>query len=191
LEFCEVWFRFDLTGDSEPMYTHLAYGVGATVTQAAVDAGFTQAQTTMKTRFHSSVSLAGGHLLEQTSTGIRRWDASIAPVAGTNVNTPLPNNCATLIKKSTALGGRRNRGRMYFPCPIENEVGPEGANTSAAVTAWNSVVATLMPGGSIHTAFGVLGNPQVLHETGSQTPAQVTDLACQAKIATQRRRMRR
>jgi len=49
----------------------------------------------------------------------------------------------------------------------------------------------LLPGGAIHTAFGVLGDPVVLHESGSQTPATISSLTCQTKIATQRRRMRR
>lgn len=191
LEFCEVWFRFDLTGDNDPMYTHLAYGVGSTITQAAVDAGFTQFATLFKPRWPSLMSLPGGHVLEQTSAGIRRWDASITPQVGTGVGAVLPNNSAVLVKKATSVGGRRNRGRMFFPNPQEGEVDQAGQVTSAGVSAWNTVLLGLLPGGSVHTAFGFLGNAQVLHESGSQTPTQVTDLATQPKIATQRRRMRR
>ncbi len=190
LEFGEVWFQFQVTGDNEPMYSHLAFGIAATVTQAAVDAGFTSWQTLWKVRFPAAMVLVGGHVLEQTTAGIRRWDSSIASVAGTGPGSLLPNNCATLAKKSTDLGGRRNRGRMYIPSPNEADVDAPGIVTPAAILAWNVALAAIMPGGTTHTAFGFLGDAVVLHETGSQTPATVTDLSCQPKIATQRRRMR-
>lgn len=190
LEFCEVWFQWNIVGDNEPMFSHLAYGVSATITQPAVDAGFTAWSTSAwRGRAGIEMTLFGGHVLEQTTAGIRRWDASITPLLGSG-STMLPNNCATLLRKSTALGGRRNRGRMYIACPFEAEVSAAGAVTPAAVTAWNTAAALIMPGGAIHTAFGFLGDAVVLHDEGSQTPAVVTDLGCQAKIATQRRRMR-
>lgn len=191
LEFCEVWFQYQVTGDNEPMYTHMAYGVAATIDQTAVDAGYQSWQLHWKTRSHSTVNLVGGHVLEQTSAGIRRWDAGVATTPGTGTGTPLPNNCATLLKKSTALGGRRNRGRMYVPCPMEAEVDGAGICTAPSLTAWNTECAKILPGGAVHTAFGFLGDAVVLHEAGSQTPAVVTDLSPAPKIATQRRRMRR
>jgi hypothetical protein len=191
LEFCEVWFRWDLTGDNEPMYSHLAYGVAATITQAAVDAGFSSWQTNWRSTWPPAMLLGAGHVLEQTTAGIRRWDASIAPLAGNTGTTLVPNNTAFLVKKSTALGGRRNRGRMYIPSPLETDVDNTGNVAALTITNLNTKLALLMPGGAIHTAFGFLGDPVVLHETGSQTPAVVTDLACLAKVATQRRRMRR
>ncbi len=191
LEFCEVWFQYQVTGDNEPMYTHLAYGVAMAIDQTAVDAGFASWQLQWKVRSPGTVNLVGGHVLEQTAAGIRRWDAGVATTAGTSGGSALPNNCATLLKKSTALGGRRNRGRMYVPCPLEGDVDPAGIVAPSAITAWNTACAVLLPGGATHTAFGFLGDPVVLHETGSQTPAVVTDLSCMPKIATQRRRMRR
>ena len=191
LEFCEVWFKFDVTGDNESMYSHLAYGVAATITQAAVDAGFTSFATNFKPRLPASVTINPGHVLEQTTAGIRRWDAASTGQIGNNAGAGLPNNCSVLVRKSTALGGRRNRGRMYIPCPIETTIDAAGVFTVGEVNSWNTVLGLLMPGGTVHTAFGFLGDPVVLHETGSQTPAVVTGLTCQNKIGTQRRRMRR
>lgn len=190
LGYGEVWFQLQVTGDNEPMYTHLAYGVDPAIVQADVDAGFNAWITAWKVRWHSLMTLVGGHLLQQTAAGIRRWDASVTPAIGTAVGTLLPNNCAVLAKKSTDSGGRRNRGRMYIPSPIESEVDAPGIMTPAAITNWNTELAKIMPGGSIHTAFGILFDAVVLHDSGSQTPTVVTDLACQPKIATQRRRMR-
>jgi hypothetical protein len=80
---------------------------------------------------------------------------------------------------------------MYIPSPLETDVDNTGNVAALTITNLNTKLALLMPGGAIHTAFGFLGDPVVLHETGSQTPAVVTDLACLAKVATQRRRMRR
>lgn len=191
LEFGEAWFAFAVAGDSELAYTHLAYGVAATITQAAVDAGFQSFIDQFKVRFPGTVTLMGGHFLEQTSAGIRRWDASVTAAVGTLVGNALPINCSILVKKQTALGGRRNRGRMFFPCPEESATDPAGVYAPASVTAFNVQTAKLLTGGTVHTAFGFLGDPVVLHETGSQTPAEVTDLVTQSKIATQRRRLRR
>jgi len=191
LEFCEVWFQLNVAGDNEPMYTHMAYGVSMAVTQAAVDVGFTNwaASTAWKGRFSSEVTLFGGHVLEQTTAGIRRWDAAITPAAGTGAAVA-PNNVATILRKSTALGGRRNRGRMFIPNPIEAEVSAAGVYTAPGIALWNTAAALIMPGGGIHTAFGFLGDAVVLHDTGSQTPAVVTNLTCQSRVGTQRRRLR-
>jgi len=190
LEFCEVWFQLNVLGDNEPMYTHMAYGVSATVTQAAVDAGFTAWSTSLwRSRFTVDVTLFGGHVLEQTTAGIRRWDAAITPLLG-STTAAVPNNVATILRKSTALGGRRNRGRMFVPCPLESETSAAGVYTGPGITAWNTAAALIMPGGSIHTAFGFLGDAVVLHDEGSQTPAVVTNLTCQSRVGTQRRRLR-
>jgi len=191
LEFCEVWFQLNVAGDNEPMFTHMAYGVTATVTQAAVDAGFNAwtAHAGWRGRFDSSVTLFGGHVLEQTTAGIRRWDAAASPTLGTGAACA-PNNVATILRKSTALGGRRNRGRMFIPNPIEGEVSSAGVYTGGAIISWNSAAGAILPGGSIHTAFGFLGDAVVLHDTGSQTPAVVTNLTCQSRVGTQRRRLR-
>jgi hypothetical protein len=72
----------------------------------------------------------------------------------------------------------------------EGNVGAAGVLSGAAITAMNSALLGLKVGGSVHTAFGFLGVPQVLHESGSQTPTEVTDISVSPLIATQRRRLR-
>jgi hypothetical protein len=188
---CEVWFQFDVAGDAESMFTHLAYDLAAGPDQAAVDAGFTSWQTVWRTRFHSTYVLTGGHVLVGADGGANRWDSSITPVTGNNAGTMSSQQVAVLIRKSTAAAGRRNRGRMFIPGAIESEVDQAGLLTPAAVAAWNSAVLNLRPGNTIHTAFGFLDEPVILHDSGSQTPTAITDLSCQSRVATQRRRLRR
>lgn len=187
----EVWFGFMTTGDSETMYTHLAYDIDGTVDQTALDAGFADFQTEFKELFSSETQLTGGHILEGAAGGTIRWESSVASVAGTTVGNAPANNLAILVQKFTGLGGRRHRGRMFFPPGIETQVSPAGILNSAALTAWGTALPELLPGGGVHTAFGFLGDAQLLHETGSQTPTTITSLAVSTKCATQRRRMRR
>jgi len=188
---CEIWFAYTVTGDNETMYTHLAYDTTDVFTQAKVDAGFTAWQTAFKSLAPPDCTLVGGHVLAGNDGGSIRWDSSIAPVLGTGTGNASPPNCAYLVKKSGELGGRRNRGRMYIPCIPEGNVTSAGLLAGSVITAVNTACAGLNVGGSVHTAFNILGFPQILHETGSQTPSKVVDLSCQQKIATQRRRLRR
>lgn len=190
LEFCEVWFAFNLDGDNETMYTHLAYGVDSAIIQSAVDAGFAEFIDVFRPLYSSDVTLAGGHILQQTAAGIRRWETGATPLAGSGLFQLAPNNCAYLAKKVSPLGGRRNRGRMFFPSPSEPSLDAAGNVIGTAITDWNDALAELLPGGSIHTAFGFLGLAVILHETGSQTPTECSNLVLASKAATQRRRMR-
>lgn len=188
---CEVWFQYLISGDNEPMYTHVAYDLVDSPDQASVDAGFTDWQTIWRGEHPNTVSLVGGHILVGNDGGSVRWDSSIASVVGTGAGTNLPQNTALLARKSTALGGRRGRGRMFIPGVRQQEVSSAGVVSTTYVSAWNVNLAAISVGGTTHTAFGFLGQVQLLHETGSQTPTEVTDLSMQNIVATQRRRLRR
>jgi hypothetical protein len=188
---CEVWFMYQLTGDNEPMFTHLAYLLEEPPVQAAVDAGFAEWQTSFRALAASQYQLVGGHILTGNDGGSIRYDSSITPLAGTAASASIPQNTAYLAKKSSASGGRRNRGRMYIPGLAAGGVGTAGVVPPATITTVNTALARLMPGGSVHTAFGFLGSPVILHQSGSQTPTVITDLSCSNLVATQRRRLRR
>lgn len=66
------------------------------------------------------------------------------PSAGSNASPALPNNCALVITKRTALRGRSYRGRFYF-----------GALNEASVTA--NTVSVGLSGGLV-TALNLLNN---------------------------------
>lgn len=107
-------------------------------------------------------------------------------VVGTLNTAPVPSNCALLIRKNTAAGGRRNRGRMFMPpCNVaEVNVDQNGSILPATVsvnqTNWNNFVAALAL------------NPMTieLFHTDSAVPTEITSLSVQTILATQRRRMR-
>lgn len=189
--FCEIWFGWQLAGDPDPMYTHLAYSVAGTPDQASVDAGFTAFISNFRAFVNSDYLLIGGHVLVGDTAGAIRWDFTGTPLAGNSGNATVPQNTAWLVKKSTALGGRRNRGRMFFPGVHEIDVSNIGELSGAAVTARQTQVSKLEAGGSIVTAFGFIVTPVLLHQSGSSTPTGITGLTVQKTVATQRRRLRR
>lgn len=105
----------------------------------------------------------------------------------------LPQNCATLIRKNTELGGRRNRGRMFIPAMLaEGEVDNVGVieatsvgifqdNADAFLDELTSIVAFPMTMVVLHGSEGI-------SEPGDPTP--VSSLTVDPIIATQRRRLR-
>jgi hypothetical protein len=105
-----------------------------------------------------------------------------------SANTAAPNT-SYLIHKNTALGGRRGRGRMYYPGVNEIEVDEGGTVLAAVVTAWNTALAaylTQMEAGG--------GDVVVLHAAGISSvpvPTPILSLSVDNRVATQRRRLRR
>jgi len=101
--------------------------------------------------------------------------------SGGHVN---PNMCI-LCTKQTALGGRANRGRWYYPV-AEDQVGQGGFLNTAEVTEMNTQLASFL---AALTAGDI---PMVLlHTSESITPTTVIGMSTQGTTATQRRRLRR
>lgn len=99
-----------------------------------------------------------------------------------------PSNVAYLVRKVTEIGGRAGRGRLYFPGVVEAQVGSDGALDGTWLAnfqiAWNNFVTEL---GEISVT------PVLLHGAGSplSTPTPIVEMIVDAKVATQRRRLRR
>jgi hypothetical protein len=107
---------------------------------------------------------------------------------GTVSDSPITSNCALLVKKNTALGGRRNRGRFYAPPTFLNE---------GAVDASGNIAAG--PLATLQTLWTNLFNelatadlePQLFHQgAGAPVPTPIVAFTVDPMIATQRRRMR-
>lgn len=188
--YVEVWFGFRVNGEPRKMFTHLAYKRDLPITQAAVNAGIASFQQEFRPNFAADTLLEDGHVIESETSGGIRWDSDVGTLAGSKAGSAITANTAVLVKKLTGSGGRRNRGRMFFPCPVEGDVNHQGQLTNLARSEWEADVAKLLPGGVIHTAFGFLGEPVLLHEAGSQTPTPITGLVVDPRVATQRRRLR-
>ena len=94
-------------------------------------------------------------------------------------------NVAFLLKKGTALGGRRNRGRLYLPGVTEGAVDQGGFLTGS----WAADLS--VAGASVLSQLGGDDIPMVVLHDGPGTPTQVQTLLCDARVATQRNRLRR
>ncbi len=114
-------------------------------------------------------------------------------VQGTaSIDTP-PVNSALLVKKRTALGGKRNRGRMFLPPAwiSEGAIGARGNFTTAG-----DVIQSYM-----NDLYGLLGDndlsPMLLHapsrvrpEDPVPPPTPIVQFVLERLLATQRQRMR-
>lgn len=105
-------------------------------------------------------------------------------IVGTAGAVSLPNNCAYLVRKSTARAGRRGRGRMYLPPWIvaEADISNSGILTGAALTGLQAIVEDAFPLAGLVLLHDDL--PAVL------APDSITALTVDRQIATQRRRLR-
>lgn len=111
-------------------------------------------------------------------------------IAGSITGSAIPANCAVLIKKSSSLAGKQNRGRLYCPgiWPTEGSVDGGGNIQGAQVTqmqGWWTAFFDLFG----TPEFADIGSPVILHD-GAGTPAPIGALTVQPLIATQRRRLR-
>jgi hypothetical protein len=127
----------------------------------------------------------------------------VETIGGNILTAQAPPNLCFLIRKQTALGGRRGRGRMFLPGVAEADVDQAGNVSEARQTGLNASF------GTFHAALVTLDSPMVLlHDPATvwaledgqpvrvpvgvaPAPTVVTSLSAQAVAATQRRRMRR
>ncbi len=131
------------------------------------------------------------------STSFTVGTSTALPRTGTNPISGAPPNTAVLVQKRTALGGRKGRGRVYFPWSLnESEVDETGKIGVTYVSGFqNSMDAYLFGyGGAMVIANRLYDLPwtnparQLLAVTKG---AVVTALIVSNMAATQRRRMPR
>lgn len=101
----------------------------------------------------------------------------------------LPQNCSFLMQKRSDLGGRRNRGRMYWPIISEGNVNEVGEISSGFLSTLNTFADNFLA--EAQNAANNLSAMVILHSSGDPTPAVVTSVSVTPLIATQRRRLRR
>lgn len=92
---------------------------------------------------------------------------------------------SVLVTKSTALGGRKNRGRFFLPGITEGDIAIGGALESSFLSACGIVF------GNFFTELGDGGIPMVILHNDATAPTDVTALVVASQSATQRRRNRR
>jgi len=130
-------------------------------------------------------SWAGGQLEAQlgTAAGDQQEFSNGSGGAG-NLTGALPNNVSVLLRKSTGLGGRANRGRCFLPPPpgvsmsTENRLAQTAAD--AIATAWVDIKGSMESNGL---------NPVLIHRA-SETSTDITALSVPTLVATLRGRLR-
>lgn len=104
---------------------------------------------------------------------------------GTWSGSMMPPQVALLINKQTPLGGRKHKGRIYWPFCTEayaDDTGDIGSTQAANVTDKFEDFRTQLNGVNVDLVL--------LHAHPDDEPNLITALTCQTKIATQRRRLR-
>jgi hypothetical protein len=135
--------------------------------------------------FSSQWTYLGVECIRMTATGPISGVAPQSIVGGTSTAT-VPINCATLLDKHTARGGRKGRGRCFLP-PIwwsEANVDSLGNATSTVQSSAQALWASAL------TALLASDTPPVLLHSDGSTPDPITSWDVKALMATQRRRMR-
>lgn len=107
---------------------------------------------------------------------------------GTLSDSSPPSNCALIVAKNTTLGGRRNRGRFFWPMTMVNEgaIDAAGAINPAIIDNWQALFDHWLM--DLETADIA---PVLIHQTGDTTETPlISSFTVSPLLGTQRRRMR-
>jgi len=182
--FAQVAFLYSLTGDAEEMVTTVGCDFA---TMSGSD------QANANSIRDSWASAMGGGNTGWTYLGVRCRVGtsggtitveSPAALVGAGTGATLPQNCAFLVKKSTALAGRSGRGRMYLPPAFlaEGNVSSNGLIDTTQLgqiqTNLNLALSSSIPWVLLHTVESGLA------------PTPITGFTLDRQLATQRRRLR-
>jgi len=128
-------------------------------------AGFLGANTNFGIVTIRDVNTANAALISSTSAG----------GVGTSASPSLPNEVSLVATLRTALAGRQNRGRIFFPGWATNALGAGNVVAAAAVTAYQNWVNTIMgvySGQGYSLAIGQKARQAYTGSTGTSHPAR-------------------
>lgn len=188
--FAEAWVQYSLASQPRASFTAFAFEVETPpFTQSNADTLLNSLGTWLDDVLSSAHAIVGGFVLVGSDGGDIRLDVTYgAAKTGARSATSLPPQVAALLKKRTAMGGRRNRGRNFLPGIAEADVNDNGVLSGAFQTILGATGAgiwtALGAGGAANTAGAVL-----LHESGPTTPTPLTGIIADTVVATQRRRL--
>lgn len=105
---------------------------------------------------------------------------------GTAAGEGLAPNSSLLVTKNTAFGGRKGRGRMYWPGIQDGTIDDYGNVTAASFNTYQTKFSAWL---ASHVGSNI--PLVVLHGSNPPLPYLVTSLAVQNLMGTQRRRLGR
>lgn len=171
----------------------ITFGVDATVAGDVDAAKVNDIQLAFTDNFPLDSDVSIGPSLARVGTGggeALTVEGSLVE-QGTASGSTIPSNCAVLMRKVTARGGRRGKGRFFVPWLLgEGDVDEVGTVSSVVRESISSAGAAMLADLLLAECPMVL-----LHSSGGDTPpgdpTGVTNLVCDSRIGTQRRRLRR
>lgn len=187
--FGQASLLFGLAGKPDEMVVTFGYIAGGIAPSATPGEILTSWTGSGKPFFGAAMmtgwTVKGVRTTEMTSTGPLVYQ-HMAAVVGTASGATAPPNCAVLVRKLTARGGRKGRGRMFLPPCVrtETDIDALGNFDAAWASAFDAKLAL-----SLADMVTTGNNMYLLHEDGT-APNEVTALSTQLLLGTQRRRMR-
>lgn len=157
------------------------------LTQAAVDEFCDDLAAAYKPVMNSASHFDGIRVLEGQDGGDPiEWNSTSSAGVGTTTGDLTSPQVMALLKKTTALSGRHNRGRTFVIDPKESWVNDDGSLNSTAISAYSTMADAVYSSGDI-AFFGLM---TILHST-SQVPTPVTTFTVEGQVATLRGRFPR
>lgn len=181
-----IWTQ---TGDPDPYTVSFGFGNSTGLSANACAAAI---RSRWVVDFSAAANLSNFYTFRGVETiintgGVFHEGADLTVTPGSWATNPAAQNTALLVKKTTGLAGRANRGRTYLPpCYLDEAgIGPEGTIVSATLTTLNARLATFL-------AHLVTDNLEMLllHNDVGLAPGLVTGYVMEPIVATQRRRLR-
>lgn len=171
-------FKMNFTvGSAGPKYVGLGVAVNEAVDLADVSAAF---HDLLDGRLFTTY-LAGCSLVFTTATVAGEYPY----IPETKNGNTEPPQVSLLVRKVTGNRGRRNRGRQYWPMLLGDE---STAGTGEILPTARDGFQTGFD--AFYSAMVELGLPPVILHNDGSTPTPLTGFLVEAKIATQRRRLR-
>lgn len=183
----QLVFHVRLAGDPEDMLTTVGLDQGDMTDVQALALGHAAFENEVVPMINEEYEYVGADFVRQESGGAVVTSNSVSTAGGRSGAPAIPNT-AVLARKLTAGIGRGKNGRMYIPGATVADLEQTGALTSGARSAWNAALADFL------TALNAGITTQVAVVNRSTPPGgsteEITSLVCDARVATQRRRLR-
>lgn len=182
--FSEIVINYQVPGSAGAV--QCAFGVDSAVApgDAALHAGIEDCVGNLTGILSDQVVSNGYTVIVGESAGDLVYDHAFV-AQGSRSSDNCPANTSALLQKRCAVGGRRNRGRFYLPCPSGDDVENTGNFDSTAMPLFETYASDAL------TTLQAAGLEMViLHQVAPFTPSVVTTLLPQQKVATQRGRLR-
>jgi hypothetical protein len=175
------------TGAYVPRGAAVTFGVENVGAQAASDVALDVLASVTTSTIMGNI--ADGVILSQVTVkngpndtgGFGEQSANIVGSASGAGYSP---NTAYLLRKTTDLGGREGRGRLFWPGVNETDIDGTGTVAPARISALQTDCNAFL------TALAANAVPMVLLHNSATVPTDVIGLICEPKVATQRRRLR-